>query len=82
MPIRPENKSRYRRFVLSATSRKSFASSGCPVGDGANRPWRVKAKDARDNEKFMEERLFRLMTAFERIADAMELWADQQEPPK
>jgi hypothetical protein len=27
-------------------------------------------------------RLFRLMTAFERIADAMELWADQQEPPK
>ncbi len=41
-----------------------------------------KAKDARDNEKFMEERLFRLMTAFERIADAMELWADQQESPK
>ena len=38
-----------------------------------------KAKEARDNEQFMEERMERLMNAFERIADAMELWADQQE---
>jgi hypothetical protein len=37
------------------------------------------AKDARDRNEDAEERLFRLMTAFERIADVMELWADQQE---
>jgi len=40
-----------------------------------------KAKEARDNEKYIEERMERLMNAFERIADAMELWADQQEQP-
>ena len=37
-----------------------------------------KAAEARDDGKYMEERMERLMTAFERIADAMELWADIQ----
>ena len=37
-----------------------------------------RAKHGRDREKDAEEKLFRLMTAFERIADVMELWADQQ----
>lgn len=41
-----------------------------------------RAKDARDREDEMEERTLRLLTAIERIADAMELWADQQEAGK
>jgi hypothetical protein len=38
-----------------------------------------RAKDARDRDDDMEERMTRLLVAFERIADVMELWADQQE---
>lgn len=37
-----------------------------------------RAKDARDREDDAQERLERLMTSFERIADVLELWADQQ----
>ena len=36
----------------------------------------------RDQEKEAEERFLRILTAFERIADVMELWADQQEEPR
>jgi hypothetical protein len=36
------------------------------------------ASDYRAKEKDAEEGLQRLMIAFERIADVMELWADQQ----
>lgn len=39
----------------------------------------ARAKDARDRDDDMMERMERLMLAFERIADVMELWADQQE---
>ena len=35
-------------------------------------------ENERQNEKDMEERFIRLLSAFERIADVMELWADQQ----
>lgn len=38
----------------------------------------VRGDDARDHDAEMTERLDRLMHAFERIADVMELWADQQ----
>lgn len=38
-----------------------------------------RAKDLRDSNDDMEERLTRLMNSFERIADVLELWADQQE---
>lgn len=38
-----------------------------------------RAKNARDHDDDMEERMTRLLIAFERIADVMELWADQQE---
>lgn len=38
-----------------------------------------KAEEGRRLEQYTEERLMRLMIAFERIADVMELWADQQE---
>lgn len=34
--------------------------------------------DARQKERDLEERLVRFLSAFERIADVMELWADQQ----
>lgn len=37
-----------------------------------------RAKEAYDREEDMQEQLHRLMTAFERIADVMELWADHQ----
>ena len=38
-----------------------------------------RAADQRQREGDMEARMIRLMTAFERIADVMELWADQQD---
>lgn len=37
------------------------------------------AADYRQRHDDTEERLLRLMNAFERIADVMELWADTQE---
>lgn len=37
-----------------------------------------RAADHRQREDEMEARMIRLMGAFERIADVMELWADQQ----
>lgn len=37
-----------------------------------------RAKEARDRDDDMEEKLNRLLSAFERIADVMELWADKQ----
>jgi hypothetical protein len=40
-----------------------------------------RMKEGRDQNAEAEERLFRLMTAFERIADVMELWADKQQEP-
>lgn len=41
-----------------------------------------RAKDERDRDDDTEARLIRIMQAFERIADVMELWADQQEATK
>lgn len=41
-----------------------------------------RAKEARDRDEDVEERMIRLLCAFERIADVMELWADQQEASK
>ncbi|PRA84804.1 hypothetical protein CQ054_14395 [Ochrobactrum sp. MYb29] len=38
-----------------------------------------RAKDARDRDDDMEDRITRLLIAFERIADVMELWADSQD---
>ena len=38
-----------------------------------------RSADASDREKDAEEKLLRLMTAFERLADVAELWADMQE---
>lgn len=38
-----------------------------------------RAKDSRDREKDAEEKLLRLLTAFERLADVAELWADMQD---
>lgn len=38
-----------------------------------------RAKDARDRDDDMEERMTQLLVAFERIADVMELWADSQD---
>lgn len=38
------------------------------------------AKRERDRGDDMEEQFARILAAFERIADVMELWADQQEP--
>lgn len=32
-----------------------------------------------ERQNDMDERVMRLLSAFERIADVMELWADQQE---
>ena len=40
-----------------------------------------RAKTARQNDDDLEERMIKLLTAIERIADVMELWADQQEAP-
>ena len=37
-----------------------------------------RAADHRQRGDDMEARMIRLMNAFERIADVMELWADQQ----
>lgn len=37
-----------------------------------------RAKEGRDREDDMEEKFTRLLSAFERIADVMELWADKQ----
>lgn len=37
-----------------------------------------RAKESRDREDDMEETFTRLLSAFERIADVMELWADKQ----
>lgn len=37
-----------------------------------------RAKDARDRGDDMDEKFTRLLSAFERIADVMELWADKQ----
>lgn len=41
-----------------------------------------QAASLHDQEKDVEERLLRLLTAFERIADVLELWADKQEEPQ
>lgn len=38
----------------------------------------MRAKGGRDREDDMEEQFTKLLAAFERIADVMELWADQQ----
>ena len=37
-----------------------------------------RAADHRQREDDMEARMIALMTSFERIADVLELWADQQ----
>lgn len=37
-----------------------------------------RAKQERDRDDDMEETFTRLLIAFERIADVMELWADKQ----
>ena len=37
-----------------------------------------RAKDHRDRDDDQQEQFTRLLTAFERIADVMELWADAQ----
>ena len=37
-----------------------------------------RAKEGRDMEDDDRQRLIRLMTSFERIADVLELWADLQ----
>lgn len=37
-----------------------------------------RAKDLRDRDDDMEQTFTRLLSAFERIADVMELWADKQ----
>lgn len=37
-----------------------------------------RAKDAIDREDDMEGKFTRLLTAFERVADVLELWADKQ----
>ena len=37
-----------------------------------------RAKEGRDMEDDDRQRLIRLMTSFERIADVLELWADMQ----
>ena len=37
-----------------------------------------RAADARQREDDMDEKFTRLLASFERIADVMELWADQQ----
>lgn len=37
-----------------------------------------RAKDHRQRDEDMEERMIKLMSNFERIADVMELWADLQ----
>lgn len=37
-----------------------------------------RAAENRDREEDMEARFARLLIAFEKIADVMELWADQQ----
>ena len=41
-----------------------------------------QAASLHGQEKDVEERLLRLLTAFERIADVLELWADKQEEPQ
>ena len=38
----------------------------------------ARAADHRLKEQDMEAKMTRLMTSFERIADVLELWADQQ----
>lgn len=38
----------------------------------------LRRKDTRDREADFEARMERLLIAFERIADVMELWADRQ----
>ena len=40
-----------------------------------------RSKDARDRDDDQQEQFTRLLSAFERIADVMELWADQQVSP-
>ncbi len=39
-----------------------------------------QAADYRKREEYSEERLNKLMVSFERVADVLELWADQQTP--
>jgi hypothetical protein len=39
-----------------------------------------RAHSERAQERDGEERIIRLLVAFERIADVMELWADMHEP--
>lgn len=39
-----------------------------------------RADNERQKERDLEARLIRFLSAFERIADVLELWADQQEP--
>lgn len=40
-----------------------------------------RAKSGRDAERDAMEKMDRIMVAFEKIADVLELWADQQESP-
>ena len=40
-----------------------------------------RAADYASRQKDAEAQMMRLMVAFERIADVMELWADMQPPP-
>lgn len=37
-----------------------------------------RAKESRDIDADQQEQFTRILSAFERIADVMELWADQQ----
>lgn len=39
-----------------------------------------RSQDHRQKEEDMEARMLSMIASFERIADVMELWADQQEP--
>jgi len=41
-----------------------------------------RRKDKFDREDEMEQRFTRILVALERIADVMELWADQQVEPR
>lgn len=40
-----------------------------------------RAHDFHARQEDMDERMTRLLSAFERIADVMELWADKQDHP-
>ena len=40
-----------------------------------------RADDVRQKDRDNEDRFIRLVASFERVADVLELWADQQETP-